>query len=218
MRYLFLILVCIVFYACNTPYYVNVNNMGGQPATMQLKNGQTLTGKIQVHSFDNYSTIRYVAFANGTSKEYQNYNLIEIDNLYFNGSTFYVKMLKDNELWGGNALQFVKELSANSKDLKLFENEIVTKSTDGKEITERQLFVQLPQNATEIYNAQGSKFIPNFDEKVSVYLHNCSPLSQKIKDKNKDFFYAFVNQGETKRKQIWMNILNEYNNCKNKNN
>ena len=182
-KILLALILIFLFHSCGTPYYAGVNDMGGQPATLLLTTGVELNGKVQIKSFDQYSNISYVNFAEGTSNNYHNYPLNEIDYLYFNGS-------------------------------KLYENEFLVKSTDGKVTKEMQLFVQLPQNKLEIYNAQSDKFIPKFDEKVSNYLQNCPELSSKIKSKDKDFFYAFVNQGETKRKQVWMNIVNEYNYCR----
>ena len=200
--------------ACNTPYYATVNSMNGQPATLTLNNGQVLSGKIQVNSFDNYSTIGNISFAEGVSKTYTSYSLNGIDHLFFNGSNYSVKNLKGNEMWGGNALRFIKELTPANNRLQLFEHETVFKDREGKTIREKQLFVQLPDNARDVYNAQSEKFIPNFDDKVSSYLSSCPALSKLIKNKDKDFFYAFVNQGELRRMQVWMTIVNAYNNCK----
>jgi hypothetical protein len=188
--------------------------MGGQPASLTLSNGQTLTGKIQIRTFDSYSTISNIAFAEGVSKAYKTYYLNEIDFLFFNGSNYSVKNLKGNEMWGGNALQFIKELTPANGKIQLFEHETISKGTDGKELKETQLFVQLPGNHRDVYNAQSEKFIPNFDEKVAKYISSCPAVAGKIKAKDKDFFYAFVNQGALKRKQVWMNIINEFNNCK----
>ena len=213
-KVIYFLIISFCFSACNTPYYATVNNMGGQPATLNLTNGQSLTGKIQIKTFDDYSTIRNIAFAEGVSKTYKTYYLNEIDFLFFNGSNYSVKNLKGNEMWGGNALRFIKELTPANGKIQLFEHETISKSTDGKELKETQLFVQLPNNQRDVYNAQSETFIPNFDEKVAQYLTSCPPVANKIKAKDKDFFYAFINQGAPKRKQIWMNIINEYNNCK----
>lgn len=187
--------------------------MGGQPATLALTNGQVLTGKIQVSTFDNYSSISHIAFAEGVSKKYKTYDLNEIDHLFFNGSNYSVKNLKGNEMWGGNALRLIKALTPANGKLQLFEHELITKGTDGMERRELQLFVQLEGNGKDVYNAQSEKFIPNFDEKVGSYVSVCPTLTEKIKAKDKDFFYAFVNQGPIRRKQVWMNIVNEFNQC-----
>lgn len=208
------LLLLVFLCACNTPYYTTVNNMGGQPATLNLKNGQVLTGKIQIRTFDNYSTISKIGFAEGISKEYKTYYLNEIDFLFFNGSNYSVRNLKGNEMWGGNAIRLVKELSPATGKLQLFEHETNTKSTDGVVHKETQLFVQLPGNQLDIFNAQSDKFIPNFDVKVATYLNACPTLCQLVKAKQQDYFYAFVNQGETRRKQVWMNIMNQFNQCK----
>ncbi|KQB98864.1 hypothetical protein [Pedobacter sp. Hv1] len=214
LRLTYLFILLLFCYACNTPYYTTVNNMSGQPATLTLSNGQVLTGKIQVNTFDNYSTIGNISFAVGVNKAYTTYNLSEIDYLFFNGSNYSVKNLKGNEMWGGNALRFIKELTPSNSKLQLFEHETVFKDREGKTIKETQLFVQLPGHSRDVYNAQSDKFIPNFDDKVSAYLADCPNVANLIKEKNKDFFYAFVNQGELRRKQVWMNIVNAYNNCK----
>ena len=214
LRLTYLFILLLLCYACNTPYYTTVNNMNGQPATLTLSNGQVLTGKIQVNTFDNYSTISNISFAAGVNKAYTTYSLSEIDYLFFNGSNYSVKNLKGNEMWGGNALRFIKELTPSNSKLQLFEHETVFKDREGKTIKETQLFVQLPGHSRDVYNAQSDKFIPNFDDKVSAYLSDCPNVANLIKEKNKDFFYAFVNQGELRRKQVWMNIVNAYNNCK----
>ena len=54
--------------------------------------------------------------------------------------------------------------------------------------------------------------IPN-DFNPEVIISNQNSL-QKILNKEKDFSYAFVNQGDSQRKQVWMNITYQYNNCK----
>lgn len=212
-RFLSLVFLAFFMVSCNTPYYSSVNSMAGQPATLTLSNGQVLSGKIRVNSFDSYSSISSIAFAEGVSKSYQTYGLNDIRFLFVNGSNYSVKNLKGNDMWGGNALRFVKELTPMNGNLQLFENEVLTKSTDGTLHREQQLFVQLPGNNLDVYNAQSDKFIPNFDVKVPAMLAACPSLCEKISNKNKDFFYAFVNQGETRRKQVWMNIVNAYNQC-----
>ena len=212
-RLALILFVCLGTLACNTPFYSTVNNMAGQPATLALNNGQILHGKISINSFDNYSTVSHVAFAEGVSRLYETYRLNDIRFLFVNGSSYSVRNLKGNEMWGGNALRFVKELTPANSSLQLFENEVLSKRADGTLHREQQLFVQLPGNEFEVYNAQSDKFIPNFDVKVPAFLVACPSLCEKINAKNKDFFYAFVNQGETRRKQVWMNIVNAYNQC-----
>lgn len=210
----YLIILILLSAGCQTPYYTSINEMGGQPATLVLLSGQKLTGKIQIRSFDNYSSVRSVSFAEGVSKEYKSFYLTDIDYLFYNGSNYSVKTIKGSDMWGGAALRFIKELTAATGKLQLFENEIITKDKDGKVLKETRLLIQLPGNKREVYDAQGDKFIPNFDDKVAAYLRDCPKLVSFIRNKDKDFFYAFVNQGETRRKQVWMNIVNEYNNCK----
>jgi len=76
-----------------------------------------------------------------------------------------------------------------------------------------KLYIKLPGN-TEVFDAQSDRFVPRFNEKVSRYLADCPSVSAKILNKEKEFTYAFINQGETQRKQVWMNIAFQYNQCK----
>lgn len=159
---LLFIAVCFLN-TCAAPYYSPVNNMGGQPVTLTLANGGTLSGKIRPSSFDHYSTISNNAFTEGVSSVYQTYPLNEIRCLFLHGISYSVKNIKGNDKWGGNALRIVKELTPLNSNLQLFENDVLSKCTNGVVIKEPQLFVQLPGNTLDICNAQRNKFNPNFD-------------------------------------------------------
>ncbi|TFF35551.1 hypothetical protein [Mucilaginibacter psychrotolerans] len=101
-RCLILLLFTALFFldACAAPYYRSVSNMGGQPATLTLANWQTLSGKIRVSSFDHYSSISNIAFAEELSRVHQTYLLNEIRFLVLTGSSYSVKNIKGNYMWG----------------------------------------------------------------------------------------------------------------------
>lgn len=215
MKYIVLLSILFTTYSCNTSYQ-NVNNIRGQVATLKFKNGQTLQGNIHIESLSDYSGVRNVLFAEGNSNNYTSYPILDIDEMFYNGSTYAVRRIVGPEMFGGNGIRFIRQITQpNSKGFHLYESESKEMLAGGKVQIEMHLYVQLPNNKSDVYDAQSDWFIPNFNEKTANYFQDCPVLFQKIKNKQKGYFYALVNQGEIQRKQVWMNIWNDYNKYKN---
>lgn len=213
MKYIVFLSILFTAYSCNTSYQ-NVNNIRGQAATLKFKNGQTLQGNIRIESLSDYSGVRNVLFAEGNSNNYTSYTILDIDEMFYNGSTYAVRRIVGPEMFGGNGIRFIRQITQpNSKGFHLYESESKEMLAGGKVQIEMHLYVQLPNNKSDVYDAQSDWFIPNFNEKTANYFQDCPVLFQKIKNKQKGYFYALVNQGEIQRKQVWMNIWNDYNQC-----
>ena len=74
--------------------------------------------------------------------------------------------------------------------------------------------MQLPNESTSnVYPLGGSRFVPNFDEKMSRMLSDCPSLAKKIAAKESGYFYAQVSLFKEKRADVLMNIIEEYNRC-----
>ena len=215
MKYIVLLSILFTTYSCNTSYQ-NVNNIRGQAAILKFKNGQTLQGNIHIESLSDYSGVRNVLFAEGNSNNYTSYPILDIDEMFYNGSTYAVRRIVGPEMFGGNGIRFIRQITQpNPKGFHLYESESKEMLAGGKVQIEMHLYVQLPNNKSDVYDAQSDWFIPNFNEKTANYFQDCPVLFQKIKNKQKGYFYALVNQGEIQRKQVWMNIWNDYNKYKN---
>lgn len=189
--------------------------MQGQPASITLADGKQLNGKVSVKIINEYYGAERVSFAEGTEKEYKDYKLAEIKSLFINGSTYCVKTIASNGN-GRDVKKFVKEISQAGGRMALYENEMVTRNTTtNASETTTQYFIQLPTSTTEIYSVLSSKFTPKFDEKMSSYVDDCPTLAEKIRSKNKDYFYPFLlSDNSIRRKAVLMQIINEYNSCK----
>ncbi|TFF36585.1 hypothetical protein [Mucilaginibacter psychrotolerans] len=216
-RCIILWLFIAVFFlnACTAPYYSSVNNMSGQPASITLANGRQLNGKINVRSFDNYSSVSRIQFSIDATNIYQDYFIGDLKSIYINGSTYSVKMLVGSNFWGGNALRFVKQLTQPGGRMDLYQNEVVSRNqTTGKDETAIEYYLRLPGGTNEVYNLESSKFTPGFNDKMSLYVQDCPVLAARIKAKEHDYFYPFiVNNGELRRKAVLLQIINDYNNC-----
>jgi hypothetical protein len=202
--------------ACNTPYYTSVNDMKGQPASITLANGTQLNGKINVKIVSSYYYADRISFAEGAEKEYKKYSLADIKSLYINGATYFVKTIVSTSN-NKNVQRFLKEISLPGGRMALYENEVVSKNNEtNTNETKLQYFVQLPNTSNnDVYNIASNKFTPNFDDKMSSYVQDCTTLADKIKSKDKAYFYPFlVNDNSPRRKAVLLQIINDYNNCK----
>jgi hypothetical protein len=211
-----ILLSCLFFAACNAPYYTTVNDMNAQPASITLTNGTQLNGKVSVKITNNYYKAERVLFAEGAEKEYKKYTLADVKSLYINGATYYVKKIVGNS-FNRDVKRFVKEISQPGGRMALYENEVVTKNSSSNiDEIKTGYFIQLPNAAdNEIFNVLSTKFTPSFDDKMSSYVQDCPTLAEKIKSKNKDYFYPFMlSDNSIRRKAVLLQIINDYNVCK----
>lgn len=211
---IFLGIMVIFLISCNSSFYNNVNDMGGQPATLYLKNGNVLNGKLEIRSFDEFSSVQKITFSEGNTNRYQWFYPKDIEGIYFNGAKYSLELIQAMDMWNKRAYKFLKNITPNQGKIQIFEDEYTQKNSFGNIEKVTKLYIKLPNNEG-VFDAQSDRFVPNFNEKVSRYLSDCSSVSSRILNKEKEFSYAFVNQGEVQRKQVWMNIVFEYNQCKN---
>ena len=207
-------IMIIFLISCNSSFYNNVNDMGGQPATLYLKNGNVLNGKLEIRSFDEFSSVQKITFSEGNTNRYQWFYPKDIEGIYFNGAKYSLELIQAMDMWNKRAYKFLKNITPNQGKMQIFEDEYTQKNSFGNIEKVTKLYIKLPNNEG-VFDAQSDRFVPNFNEKVSRYLSDCSSVSSRILNKVKEFSYAFVNQGEVQRKQVWMNIVFEYNQCKN---
>jgi hypothetical protein len=211
---IFLGIMVIFLISCNSSFYNNVNDMGGQPATLYLKNGNVLNGKLEIRSFDEFSSVQKITFSEGNTNRYQWFYPKDIEGIYFNGANYSLELIQAMDMWNKRAYKFLKNITPNQGKMQIFEDEYTQKNSFGNIEKVTKMYIKLPNNEG-VFDAQSDRFVPNFNEKVSRYLSDCPSVSSRILNKEKEFSYAFVNQGEVQRKQVWMNIVFEYNQCKN---
>ena len=207
-------IMVIFLISCNSSFYNNVNDMGGQPATLYLKNGNVFNGKLEIRSFDEFSSVQKITFSEGNTNRYQWFYPKDIEGIYVNGAKYSLELIQAMEMWNKSAYKFLKNITPNQGKMQIFEDEYTEKNSFGNIEKVTKLYIKLP-SYEEVFDAQSDRFVPNFNEKVSRYLSDCPSVSSRILNKEKEFSYAFVNQGEVQRKQVWMNIVFEYNQCKN---
>ena len=64
------------------------------------------------------------------------------------------------------------------------------------------------------WNIEGRRLVPDFENKMSEIVKDCPALAEKIRRKEKGYFYAQVSLIDSKRVETLMNIIDEYNKCR----
>ena len=120
----------------------------------------------------------------------------------------------------GREYSFMKRLTKESSMIHLYENTRKVSHPGGKHTSsyttyETEYFLEIPRDESEaVWNLNSSKFVPDFNEKMSRLVADCPLLTTKISSKKEGYFYAQVSLFKEKRVNVLMNIIEEYNNCR----
>ena len=194
-----------------------INNEYAQPATLFINDSVVLYGRLLLAkkdwSFNNDIGIHFIE--NG-SKKTKFYWPEEIKGFKMGDSYYEPKLLAPG---GPVSTPFkkamVKRLTPSGSKMNMYEYIalIGNKNQFGNmEYTEKHvLLVELPNTKDDkIYQFGDNKFVPKFDSKVSAYVADKPALADKIRNKDKSYFYAMVTE-ESHQNNVWWNIVNEYN-------
>ena len=194
-----------------------INDNAAQPAVLFINDSTALNGRLLLGKKDwSLSNEIYIRFFEGNSRKVKYYKPEDIKGFQMGDSYFEPKFLGQG---GGvntpSRKTMVKRLTPAGSKMAMYEYEDHTSTKNTSGYTEYKTvlvyFVQLPHTTDDkVYQFSDNKFTPHFDTRVSNLLADNPALAEKIKNKNKDYFYAFVTQG-THQYDVWWNIVNEYN-------
>lgn len=194
-----------------------INKDYAQQATLFINDSIVLYGKLLLGkkdwSLNNEIGIHF--FENG-SKKAKFYKTDEIKAFQMGDSYYEPKFLG-----GGGSVNtpfkktIVKRLTPEGSKMAMYEYLNHTSTKNGQGFVEYKdellLFVQLPNTTNDkIYQFSDNKFVPKFESKVSAFVADKPALAEKIRSKNKDYFYAMVTE-QSHQGKVWWNIVNEYN-------
>lgn len=194
-----------------------INNQYAQQATLFINDSVILYGKLLLGKKDwSLSNEIGIHFFEGNSKKAKFYKTDEIKAFQMGDSYFEPKFLaQGGAITTPSKKTMVKRLTPADSKMAMYEylNHSSTKNGQGYVEYKDVLvyFVQLPNTKDDkIYQFTDNKFTPKFDSRVSSIVADKPSLAEKIKNKDKDFFYPFVT-AETRQLAVWWNIINEYN-------
>ena len=194
-----------------------INKDYAQQATLFMNDSVVLYGKLLLGkkdwSFNNEIGIHF--FENGSKKD-KFFKPEEIKAFQMGDSYYELKFLGP----GGSVntplkKTIVKRLTPAGSKMAMYEYLNHSSSKNGQGFVEYKdelvYFVQLPNTKDDkIYQFSDNKFVPKFESKVSAMVADIPALAEKIKSKNKDYWYPFVTE-QAHQNKVWWNIVNEYN-------
>lgn len=210
------VIVLLLLYVCIAPgckpsaYFSTPNDLLRQQATVYLVDGTEKTGAITIQFESGVEAGNYILLANGGTDE-----KITLDNLkcYKIKDDLYFPKLVDVDLNGTERLLFVKRLAGEDAKMQLFElYQDRIKTSDGFSLY--LYFIAMPSaNRFEAWNTAGRKFLPRFDDRVSLLVDDCDVLAKKIRNKDNGYSLSGLTLSNLKKVEVYRRITNEYNAC-----
>jgi len=184
--------------------------------TVYLMNGKSYDGKIVVNK-SNLLSSPVKLYTEGDKKPMQ-FRLPDVKGYSIRNDYFALKEIRGGVNIGKH-YSFMRRLTPEDSRISLFENiEKVTRTTSNNTRSthyETEYFMELPSEEGDgVWSLTSSKFVPNFDEKMSKIVSDCPTVARKIANREEGYFYRQVTVFKDKRPDVLMNIIDEYNRCR----
>ncbi len=189
-------------------------------STVYLKDGTEMNGQLSTTLDNSFNSTNYIQFSEN-GKDKKKLNVADVKAIRVRGN-YYEPKLIDQGSWSRDQMLFVKRLTKDGSRIQLYElYEQRTRNTNSRYGNSTQVedqysyYVSLPgQDPYQAWNVDGRHLTPNFEDKMSEYVKDCPTLAEKIKRKEKGYFYAKISFASEKRIETLMNIIDEYNRCR----
>ena len=215
----FLFLLPLLFLAsCSSSYFTTANNMGNMYGSVYLKDGRVLEGEISVALENSFGARDFIRFTPRKGREKQKVYIEDLEGFSLRDN-FYAPKLIDEGFLSGDRMLFVKRLTKANSLIHLYELHKRRTNTSRYSGTyyndDYYYYITLPgQDRYKAWSIDGKHLVPNFEDKMSEYVKDCPVLAEKIKRKERGYFYAQVSLSNMKRIETILNIIDEYNACR----
>lgn len=219
-KYILLFLTMVILVSsCGTPYFKTPNDLRNMHATIYLRDGKSFDGRMNVNSKQLFGE-SIKLYQEGDKKPMQ-FRFEQIKGYSIRGDYYALKRMNGSSLFNmSRKYSFMRRLTPESSLIHLYENveeETTVNRSDNSRRTEYDLqyYLELPNEETDaVWALTSSRFVPNFDDKMSKLVSDCPVLARKIASKEEGYFYAQVSLIKEKRAGVLLNIIEDYNRCK----
>jgi hypothetical protein len=212
---LFLIITFFISACRSISYFETPNAVRNLPATLYLANGRSYHGDLSVHT-NRHSKSAVKLYTEGDKKPMR-LGLHHVRGYQLKNDYYELKEIKGN-LSFFKEYSFMKRLTKEDSKVHLYEHTKKITQSGGKHTSaytryETEHYLQLPDEDNAVWPLNGSKFVPDFHQKMSKLFGDCPTLASKISNKENGYFYSQVSLIKEKRTAVLLNIIEEYNNC-----
>ena len=212
LDHLLIIFLLVNITGCKTTSYYNTSNdMLETRCILHMQNGTKQEGKISILFETGHEASDFIEFTKNNVKEKI---LLDSINSYELNNNFYYPKIVDIDLNGNEKILFLKALTKESSRIQFYELYQKKKQASDANDLYYYFIAFTSRDLIRPLNIAGKKFIPNFNDKMSVFVQDCPQLSDKIKHKYKGYFLPLLSLGNEKKVDVFLRIINEYNSCK----
>ncbi len=217
--YLPVIAIMITLASCKSAaWFETPNDVSNINGTLYLVNGEKLEGKLSVDDGWADGVRLYVPGENKARR----YPLHEVKGYQMRSDYYELKEVKDGTSFSRRfRLHFMRRLTPENSRIHLYEyldkETTHTGTRRERSVTslEKTYYIQLPSEKGDgVWDIGLTRFVPNFDDKMSELVKDCPALAQKIANKEKGYFYPQIGYSDEERVDILWKIINEYNQCR----
>ncbi len=202
-----------VVFAPNEP----INDNEAQPAILYLNDSVSINGRLLIGKKDwSFSSEMYIRFFEGSSRKVKFYKMTEVKGFKMGNAFYEPKYTGGGSLLSGsNNKMMLRRLTERGSRMAMYAYDfqsLVKNSYGNMEYKPTTVyFVELPGSTDDkVYQFSDNKFTPHFDTRVSAIVQDKPALAEKIRSKNKDYFYAQITE-DKHQLRVWQNIIAEYN-------
>jgi hypothetical protein len=195
----------------SSAYFKTPNDVNKRNGTIYFEDGTVKKGMITILLENAYPEVNVIKFIPEGDTISRDINIKEIKSYFIDGNTYMPKLIYLD--FKEHHFLFVKRLTGENARMQLYELHQLYKSTsDGQETTD--YFISLPSfSKYEVTDINSIKLIPLFDIKMGDYVSDCPALANKIRSKEKRYYYTFTAL-RPKKLEVIERIVKEYNSCK----
>ena len=214
-KFVWILFIAVMGTSCSSTYFNTANDLKKVNGVVIKKDGTEVLGDVSFRSFGGSQSA--VTIVPSGSNEKLRIPLTDIGRMEIRGVDYVPGRIDD----GGARLVFLKPISRPDSKLKLYEYYEQERRTDrnyrGDTYTRKEdkfsYYLEVPGHRLQetLWDLSGRRLVPNFDEKMSAVVKDCPALAEKIRNKDKGYFYAQISARD--RVEVMQRIINEYNRC-----
>jgi hypothetical protein len=219
-----IIIAMLAFTSCKAPFYNTANNMRLINGTVYTTDGREIPGQVTLN-LEQYRPSRlHVTVLPKDAKQPLVLKITEVKGINIRSDYYEPKLIDMGGFGNNNEFRFVKRMTKEGSKIQMYElYQQVTRQTNSRyagggssyQTPEYSYYIVTPAHTRQMpaWNIEGRRLSPNFEDKMSEIVKSCPALAEKIKKKEKGYFYALVSLNDTKKIETMLNIIDEYNRC-----
>jgi hypothetical protein len=191
-------------------YFNTPNDLFEKEGTIYLLDGSTKKGKITISFETGHDADKFIHLKNNNIDEKIAIDLIKS---YEVNSELYFPKIVAFDMDGNERLLFLRRLTKEGSRIHLYElYQQARQTSDGTPVFLYYISLQ-SHTRLETWFLGSKHLVPDFNEKMSRLVEDCTVLANKIRQKDKGYFLAQLTISNEKKAEVMKRIIDEYNDC-----